>query len=168
MAPFMVDRYIMAVFPIVILMSVIGLYGFMRFVKVGAGGRVVCISVLLIFSVFKLLHYNGEYLYKGYDETLDMADKYRDLSCICVYDGGFYDNLLEFTYYEKTLMVTVDELSDYSDLDSIEALQRVLVIVNPHVESEEVQSIMEKYGFSENEQVLAENINGDSYYLYYR
>lgn len=154
MSPYLVDRYVMPVFPFVMLAGALAL-GWL--LEKGFGGRygkpaaVALLVVAMLIQVYSLAGYDGSYLYKGYEVQEAAARDNADYACICVYDGvGYYENLKEFTYYEKTLLVTLEELTDRQDRESIEALDRVAVLVKcDEVDESRVQEIMEEtYGFS--------------------
>ena len=82
------------------------------------------LCALLAVSCVSVVTYpgDGDYLYSGYDSPvsgqLGIGEKYyADLPCICVYEGyGFYDNLLEFQVYERTLLVKPSELAGRQDI----------------------------------------------------
>lgn len=154
MSPYLVDRYVMPVFPFVALTAALALGGFLekgfrgRYEK-GAAAALLGVTVLV--QAWGLSGYDGSYLYRGYDIQEAAAKDNAGYACICVYEGvGYYENLKEFTWYEKTLLVTPEELAGRQDRESIEALDRVAVLVKcDEVDVNRVQEIMEEtYGFS--------------------
>lgn len=154
MSPYLVDRYVMPVFPFVILTGTLALLwlldkGFQGVPGTRAAAAFCALAVLS--QVLGLLRYDGSYLYSGYGLQEAVAKDNADYACICVYDGvGYYENLKEFTYYEKSLLLTPDELADRQDRESIESLDRVAVLIKcDEVEESRVLEIMEEaYGFS--------------------
>lgn len=152
MSPYLVDRYIMPIFPLVILVGVLLIIG----LAVKAAERfdnrkilyVVC-GCLLFCQVWNWMHYDGDYLYRGYGQQVSIAESMKEYPCICVYDGvGYYENLVEFTSYEKTLLVTVAELENRQDTASITESDELVLLVKPEVDAEYVLEVMEeKYGF---------------------
>lgn len=132
MSPYLVDRYIMPLFPFTVLAGIL-------FVLYDGGkdskkiNRVVC-TLLLICQIIGLTQYDGSYMYSEYGTQRAMAEEYADLPCICVYEGvGYYENLLEFTSYEKTLLVTPEELKNRQDKASIDELEQVVVLLKEEV-----------------------------------
>lgn len=85
-----------------------------------------------------------------YDQQISAARHFKDYPCICVYDGvGYYENLQEFTYYPKTLLLTIDQLEDRQDKESIRELDAVSVLIKDSeaYDVRQVVEIMEQYGF---------------------
>ncbi|MDR0949023.1 MAG: hypothetical protein LBM69_05880, partial [Lachnospiraceae bacterium] len=129
-SPYLVDRYIMPVFPFVfgaIAIFLITLFSLipkrMQVLRIVLCGCVSC------FALWNLTLYDGSYLYSGYQKQVDVAKKHPTYACICIYEGySFYENLEEFTNYEKTLLVTPAELASRQDTDSIEQLDTVVIL----------------------------------------
>jgi hypothetical protein len=150
LAPYRVDRYIMPLFPFVTFTMVLVIFA-------ACGGNritVRAVAFLLALSCAAgIFTYDGEYLYTGYSEQLDIARDYAETPCICVYAGvGYYENLAEFTIYERTLLVTDDELADRTDKESVSENDSVVVIVKYGADVEKTENIMEEdYGFTEEE-----------------
>lgn len=126
------------------------------------------IAVILLVQGVRLMHYDGEYLYKGYRQQVQLAEEYASLPCICVYAGvGYYENLPEFMYYNKTLLLTEKELEERRDTESLQDLDRVVVLIKPGVDEEAVlNKVQEKYGFSLEDTLLSEGVHGDDIYLF--
>lgn len=159
MSPYMVDRYIMPVFPFAA-MALTGLliYLWRRLGPAGEGGVLWALLVVSCVSVFT---YDGEYLYKGYGIQLQMAEEYASLPCICVYEGyGFYDNLLEFQTYDRTLLVKPSELEGRQDIGE---LPEVVILLKQNVEdTEEVWEMLAGYGLRQQGWIIRGNgVYGD-------
>lgn len=154
MSPYLVDRYMMPVFPFVILTGTLALLWLAEKGFQDAFGKraaaVFCVLAVLA-QVLGLFRYDGSYLYNGYGLQEAVARDNADYACICVYDGvGYYENLKEFTYYEKSLLLTPGELAGRQDRESIESLDKVAVLIKcDEVDESRVLEIMEEtYGFS--------------------
>ncbi len=160
MSPYMVDRYIMPVFPFAA-MAVAGLLTALYF-RLNPPGRKSLIGVVLLLVCADFLTYDGEYLYKGYDTQLETAEQYGDLPCICVYEGyGFYDNLLEFQTYDRTLLVKPSELAGRQDLSE---LQEVVVLYKSSVSAEdreEIRQILRDCGLEPRSTLNQDSVYGD-------
>ncbi len=148
MSPYLVDRYIMPIFPFVMLITGVAITMAAIVIekawKQEIKGMLLCFCVLVI-QLCNLLHYDGSYLYKGYQEQLEFAQEHSDSACICVYDGvGYYENLQEFACYDKTLLVKMDELRERKDTASLEELEKIVVLMKANVEWEQVVSIMQE------------------------
>jgi hypothetical protein len=150
MAPYRVDRYIMPLFPFVTFGIVLVL-----FTSCGEKNNLcrIITGLLIIIQVAGLGEYYGDdssYLYKGYKTQLNLAKEYSEYPCICVYAGvGYYENLVEFTEYDRTLLVTENELETRQETDSISNLEQAVVIIKYGVELQKVEQVLEqKYGLA--------------------
>lgn len=175
MSPYLVDRYVMPMFPMIALLLALLLCCLgKRLAKVsGWKGRLVGIGLMALIIVvqgLRLASYDGEYLYRGYGQQEQLAEEYASLPCICVYAGvGYYENLPEFMHYDRTLLVTAEELAERKDVDSLRMLDRVVVLIKPGVEEETVSSVLrERYGMEPEETLFSEGVHGDNIYLYVR
>ncbi len=160
LSPYLVDRYIMAVFPFAALLLVAALVHlkmpFAGMMAVAAG------FFILLFS------YDGEYLYRGYQLQESMAEKYGEYPCICVYEGsGYYENLIEFTKYERTLLVTPAELLERTADEVLDAGEPVVVLVKGGLCSKPIKEYLEnRYGYRMTEELVRESVYGDRICLY--
>ena len=175
MSPYLVDRYVMPMFPMIALLFALLLCCLGKRLAKASGwkGRLVGIGLMALIIVvqgLRLASYDGEYLYRGYGQQEQLAEEYASLPCICVYAGvGYYENLPEFMHYDRTLLVTAKELAERKDVDSLRMLDRVVVLIKPGVEEETVSSVLrEKYGMEPEETLLSEGVHGDNIYLYVR
>lgn len=175
MSPYLVDRYVMPMFPMIALLFALLLCCLGKRLAKASGwkGRLVGIGLMALMIVvqgLRLASYDGEYLYRGYGQQEQLAEEYASLPCICVYAGvGYYENLPEFMHYDRTLLVTAEELAERKDVDSLRMLDRVVVLIKPGVEEETVSSVLrEKYGMEPEETLLSEGVHGDNIYLYVR
>ena len=153
MSPYLVDRYVMPMFPMIALLFALLLCCLGKRLAKASGwkGRSVGIGLMALIIVvqgLRLASYDGEYLYRGYGQQEQLAEEYASLPCICVYAGvGYYENLPEFMHYDRTLLVTAKELAERKDVDSLRMLDRVVVLIKSGVEEETVSSVLrEKYG----------------------
>lgn len=173
MSPYLVDRYIMAVFPFVILIGLIvlawGVWEMGRRFRLRQALPILC-GGLFVFQLLQLARYDGAYLYRGYEKQQQAAEEYGEYSCICVYDGvGYYENLLEFTEYEKTLLVTYEELANRRDADSLLELEEAVVLIKCNVDREQVCEVLKNtYGLLYQQDLLDESVYGDSLCLFVR
>lgn len=175
MSPYLVDRYVMPMFPMIALLFALLLCCLGKRLAKASGwkGRLVGIglmALILVVQGLRLASYDGEYLYRGYGQQEQLAEEYASLPCICVYAGvGYYENLPEFMHYDRTLLVTAEELAERKDVDSLRMLDRVVVLIKPEVEEETVSSVLrERYGMEPEETLFSEGVHGDNIYLYVR
>lgn len=172
MSPYLVDRYIMPLFPFAALLLALLLCIVGKKLAETAGWRETIVGnclllLVLVIQMFRLAAYDGEYLYAGYGEQEALAEEYAYLPCICVYTGvGYYENLPEFMHYTQTLLVKEEELENRTDTESVKALEQVIVLVKPGVEKEETMAVLrEEYGYTTEEILLSEGVHGDIVYL---
>lgn len=175
MSPYLVDRYVMPMFPMIALLFALLLCCLGKRLAKASGwkGRLVGIGLMALIIVvqgLRLASYDGEYLYRGYGQQEQLAEEYASLPCICVYAGvGYYENLPEFMHYDRTLLVTAEELAERKDVDSLRMLDRVVVLIKPGVEEETVSLVLrERYGMEPEETLFSEGVHGDNIYLYVR
>lgn len=173
MSPYLVDRYVMPLFPLAaLLLALLLCYLGKKLSKVCGWMEWVtgiCLIVLIVaVQGLRLVGYDGEYLYRGYEQQEQLAKEYADIPCICVYAGvGYYENLPEFMHYDSTLLVKAEELADRKDVASVQARDRVAVLIKPGVEESSVIFVMqEKYGLELEEVLLSEGVHGDKIYLF--
>ena len=185
MSPYLVDRYIMAVFPFAMMACACVILGVCRLIAHGrsewledpaAVTRLSTLGAMLavvwtgILCLNNLRTYDGTYLYQGYSAQEQVAGEYAELSCICVYDGvGYYENLLEFSHYRQTLLTKVDELRERQDRASIEALDQAVVLIKQNADELKTRKILEEqYGLYPDRKLLENSVYGDQVWLYKR
>lgn len=163
MSPYLVDRYIMPLFPFMaIFLSLLWGRLFWR------RSRRLLLLPAVILGIANVALYDGTYLYKGYGKQLEAAERYRELPCICLYDGvGYYENLAEFTWYDRTLLLKLPELEGRKDVSALTSLSRLVVLKKDGVEEEAALEILGAYGFRVEEELISEeeSVHGDTVYL---
>jgi len=175
MSPYLVNRYIMPVFPVFTLVMVAAVckgIGFVsirhkkeKLAKILAG---VLAGVLVCGQFLILIGHESKYLYLGYDAQRELAEEYSEYPCICVYQGvGYYENLLEFTEYDRTLLVTTQELSDRQETESLTELSKAVILVKAGLDRDAVEHVLEtKYGLCEVKTLMNEGAPyGDSVFI---
>lgn len=175
MSPYLVDRYVMPMFPMIALLFALLLCCMGKRLAKASGWKersvgIGLMALIIVVQGLRLASYDGEYLYQGYGQQEQLAEEYASLPCICVYVGvGYYENLPEFMHYDRTLLVTAEELAERKDVDSLRMLDRVVVLIKPGVEEETVSSVLrERYGMEPEETLFSEGVHGDNIYLYVR
>lgn len=115
MSPFYVDRYVMAIFPMTAIL-VIGLWE--AFFREKEKYRLAVLFGAIFVSVLSVYMMKGNhtYLYKGYNEQVQVAEEYSEYPLVCLYPGlSFYENVMEMERYEKTLLIKEEELSGMTE-----------------------------------------------------
>lgn len=163
MSPIFTDRYIMAAFPFVAMLTSFVLVWLCK--KCKKYERPLCAIISVAFAGLLFL-YDGTYLYEGYEEQLEVSEEYKELSCICLYEGsGYYDNLLEFTNYEKTLLVTPAELLARKDVEEINALSELVIVKKGIIQEADLQEILRRYQWEVTEVLIEDGACSDTVYL---
>lgn len=173
-APFYADRYMMPVFPVIALFMGMILKKSLKFL--GAyrsafrkNGLLTVLAVLIVLP--GIVTASPEYRYSGYGRQVKKSEEYSDLSCLCIYDGvGYYENLIEFTNYKKTLMVTQKELLNRSPDKVLKEEDRLIVIYKysaDNIDPFTVQRYLEEqYGYRFSKFMMRGTVHGDMIVIY--
>jgi len=153
-APFYADRYLMPVFPLFAVLLAVVIWKFF------SGKWAFLVVALMLLP--NIVTVTPSYLYKGYDHQLEIA-RQAEVPCICVYHGvGYYQNLMEFTYYPQTLMVTEEELFGRSRDRVLSEQDEFVLLMENGVDREKVYAYLSKeYGFEVSEVLLEKGVHGD-------
>lgn len=172
-APYYADRYLMPIFPLLALVTGILLQKSLDVLKrhLKAFGRRGVLTVLAAFLVLPgLSMQTPEYLYEGYDIQERMAEEYSDRACVCVYEGvGYYQNLMEFTHYKDTLLVTKEELLGRSGDETLRQEQELVVLMKNNIDQNAVEEYLERnYGLYPAEYLIRTSVHQDTVRLFRR
>lgn len=173
MSPYLVDRYIMAIFPMVCLW--IG--GMVEEICTLLDKWIVCrwnkrtsIIISAVIVLCGILSVKGEYpyLYKGYEMQLELAREYEEYPLICIYTGGFHENKVEMTYYEQTILVKLEELVKM-DEERTQVTENGYVVLIKDVLDEEkkkvLEAVMDTFGGYEVRELLDKGVHDDFMYF---
>ncbi len=166
-APYYADRYLMPVFPLMALLAGSLLQKSLDVLKrhLKAFGYRGVLSVLAAFLVLPYLFtVEPEYLYTGYGIQEAVSEEFKDRACLCVYEGvGYYQNLIEFTNYKKTLMVTKEELLSRSFDETFAGEEEMVVLIKGNVDGPEAvgEYLEQEYGYSFQEYLIRGSVHGD-------
>jgi hypothetical protein len=167
MSPYLIDRYIMPVFAFAMMGLAFLIVGGLRLCQ---GQRRFGLAGLLVLGlcVGNVLAYDGQYLYKGYAAQEKVAEEYAGLPCVCIYRGyDFYNNVKEFTHYQKTLLLKMEELEGRQENDSLRELNQVVVLMKGYVDEARVREILaEEYGWIPVAELLQDGLHGDRLWLF--
>lgn len=166
MSPYLVDRYIMPLFPFAAML--LALFLVRAFGSLGPGRRYLMVLPALVLGILNVASYDGTYLYRGYERQLEVAAQYGELPCVCLYDGlGYYYNLVEFTRYERTLLLTAAELENRQETADLTEPEKIVVLKKAGVEEEQALGALARYGWQVESLLLpeGESVYGDTVYL---
>ncbi len=163
MSPYLVDRYLMPLFPLAALCLALLAVGFVYLGRYKKGGYLFVCGAAALWPLLGLLGYGGDYLYLGYEDQRKLAEEYAALPCVCVYQGvGYYENLPEFTEYERTLLLKPEELAERRDRAGIREAGETVFLFKPGVDVEETMEVLRReYGLTLEEWLLEEGVHGD-------
>ncbi len=168
-APYTVDRYLMPVFPFIIIIEILGL-GFVisfvaeKYLKDLRFRKIIYTGVLFIWTVSCIclvLVLRPAYLYEGYSDQEHLSENYSSYDAIVVYTGtSFYRNVPELMNYRNCLLVREDELDIYDE--RMASLDSVIVIEGEGVDKEEVlRRIGSMYGYTSLTFLMEDGVFGD-------
>ena len=168
MSPYLVDRYIMPVFPLVILLWVIA-FGMVymtiwnrceqrsdRAGWIPIIGLDIVVIAAMVCQGFSALRYEGSYMYMNYAGQEELAREYAAYPCICIGEGvSYYENLIEFTCYERTLILSPEEFENREEKESIASLEQAVLLLKDGLDREKTCEIfVETYGLYPEETLM--------------
>lgn len=158
-AEFVELRYVMNILPIVailIMMAVGSIYENKIY------NNMIAFAAVILLTGYGFATEKPLYLYKGYDNYIEISEKYSEDNL--VYVGYTFFNhiqaLPEFMNYNKTLMIYNDQLEATKDNEELQNANEFILSVNSSMDPEGVrQKIMEYSGYTDYE-VLYEGCEG--------
>ncbi len=140
MSPYFVDRYIMAIFPLMCLLII----AMLSFIGKQSSKIIVAFTGIVIVSSFVVKAGNYGYLYLGYEEQLEVAKEYASYPLVCLYEGyGFYENVMEMQYYEQTLLIKEEELN-LLDAQRMSVTENGYILLLKDVSNEELEETISR------------------------
>ena len=171
MSPYFVDRYVMAIFPMMALVVMLLWDSLGMWIKKEKVVSLLTAGMILVCVVCQYIQLQDghAYLYKGYDTQLQTAKEYAQYPLVCLYDGyGFYENVMEMEQYEQTMLVKASELAAM-DEERIQVARNgyVALIKYPGDEAGKVQraQVMDVFGGSTAKLIYEGGAFGDAIYL---
>lgn len=166
MSPYLVDRYIMPLFPFASML--LALFLIKAFGGLLASRPYLLALAALSLGIVNVAFYDGTYLYSGYERQLEAARRYGEMPCVCLYEGvGYYENLVEFTQYQRTLLLTLPELENRQETGDLTEPEKIVVLKKAEVAEEEALEALARYGWEVESRLLSEDesVYGDTVYL---
>ena len=169
LAPYTVDRYMMPVFPFVVIIWMLGL-GFIvsflseKYLKDLKFRKMVYTGVLLAWTVSSIglvPTFVPEYLYVGYSPQLHISENFSSYDAVVVYTGtSFYRNVPELMNYRNCLLLREDELDTYDE--RLASLDAVVLIEGEGVDTDAaLLRIGNMYGFNSLTFLMEDGVFGD-------
>ena len=162
LSPYKSLRYVMNLLPIIAIIVIVAVDNIFKNKKVSF----IILTILVIgLSIFGLCTNNVKYLYKGYNEYLELANKYSEYRyvLICSTEFSHILDLPEMTIYRETLVLNADSLDELKENEELqEDGEFILSIKNWIGDTEEIlQTVLENTGFSNYELLLESNSSAD-------
>jgi len=150
-AEFLELRYVMNILPIIavlIMMAVGSIYENKIY------NNMIAFAAVILLSWYGFTTEKPQYLYKGYDNYIEISKEYSEDNL--VYVGYTFFNhiqsLPEFMNYNKTLMIYNDQLEATINNEELQNANEFILSVNSSMDPEGVrQKIMENTGFEQYE-----------------
>ena len=158
LSPYKSLRYVMNLLPIIAITAIIAIDNVFKNKKISF---TILIILIIGLSIFGLCTNNVKYLYKGYNNYLELAQEYSEYRyvLICTTEFSHIQDLPEMTIYKESLVVSpkkLDELKENEELQ--EDGQFILSIKTWLGDTEEIlETVLENTGFSNCELLLESN-----------
>ncbi|MBR3153135.1 MAG: glycosyltransferase family 39 protein [Clostridia bacterium] len=165
-APYMEMRYIMNMLPILSIIIVIGISGLFD----NKMYNTLIASVAVVFLIgCGFVFGKPLFLYKGYQEYIDISEKYSDDSLVYVGYTIFnhIESVPEFMNYKQTLMLSTEQLDLTKNDKVLDNSDEFILIVNRHLGNEHVlKTVMENTGYSHYEILKDDSDEGMDNFVY--
>lgn len=117
-APYREDRYIFNIFPMVMLMTVYAAHKLLSRLPGGRTCGMAALFVMLAVMAFGYISPGVNYLYKGTQEKIDIANLYADLPALYINNGSTFRACGDSVYFSKALATyptTADGINTLAD-----------------------------------------------------
>ena len=157
-------RYVTAILPIISIFIIFITDNLINSKKISL---IILTTFTIIISIYGLIVNTPKYLYKGYSEYIDIAEKYKDLNFVYVCDNGFthINSLPEFMIYNKSMIINLshDKLDFLIEDEELQKQSEYILSIKKWMNTEEVlNKILEKTNFSQYEVLLDDNSDTQS------
>ena len=152
-------RYIMPILPEISIIFILGIYRIFKNKKIATGFTTI---VVLVITINGLITNEPKYLYRGYNNYLEIAEKYKDLDFVYVVDNGFthINSIPEFMTYNKSLIVNInfDKLDFLKTDEELQSQDQFILCIKKWLNVDDtLNQILENSGFTQNELLINQN-----------
>ena len=152
-------RYVMPILPEIAIIFVLALYRVFSNKNIGF---VVTASAVAIISINGMITNEPKYLYRGYQNYLDIAEEYKDLNFVYAVDNAFTQltSLPEFMVYNKSLILNMnyDKLDFLATDEELQSQDKFVLTIKKWMNVEDtLNKILENSGFTEYDLLLNQN-----------
>lgn len=161
-------RYIMPILPELAIIFVLGISKIFRNKKVAYG---LTTALVLIITANGIITNEPKYLYRGYDNYLEIANEYKNLKIVYAVDNAFthLTSLPEFMTYDKSLIINMnyDKLDFLKTDKEIQSEDQFILTIKKWMNVKDtLNQILEYTGFRNYEVLLdQEDDTGSIIYL---
>lgn len=161
-------RYIMPILPELAIIFVLGISKIFENKKVVYG---LTTALVLVITVNGIITNEPKYLYRGYNNYLEIADEYKGLKSVYAVDNAFthLTSLPEFMTYDKSLIINMnyDKLDFLKTDEEIQSENQFILTIKKWMNVEDtLNQILEYTGFRNYEVLLdQEDDTGSIIYL---
>ncbi len=158
-------KYVMIILPIIAIMIIMAISTIFENEKYN---KMVAIAGLIVLTGYGFLTEEPEYLNKGYNKYLDVAEQYKEDDLVYV-GYTFYNHIAsiqEFMKYDKTLLLNDTELETLVGDKELEDKNEFILSVNFYMNPEKVvQEVLEKTEYTKYE-LIFEGVEGIDQKIY--
>lgn len=151
--------YIMPILPEISIIFILGVYRIFKNKKIAMGFTTI---VVLVITINGLITNEPKYLYRGYNNYLEIAEKYKDLDFVYVVDNGFthINSIPEFMTYNKSLIVNInfDKLDFLKTDEELQGQDQFILCIKKWLNVDDtLNQILENSGFTQSELLINQN-----------
>lgn len=162
-SPYIELRYIMCVLPVIAAACVLATDNILHIiVKNNKINTVLIICSVLCLSIYGIFACEPGFLYKGYNNYLEIAKNNSSLRFVFVGENNFnhIQSLPEYSIYEKSLILNENQLDVLTDNSELTNKDEFILSVKKYIGAEKIlNSVLENTGF-ENYEILLDD-SGD-------
>jgi len=148
-------RYITPVLPLIAISFTVMIDNIIRDL-IGATPKnksIIIYGVVLLLTVTGFFTSSPSYLYKGYNKYLDIANEYKDLNYVYVYDNYYthLNSLPEMTIYNKTLIINMNDEKQMETLKNDEELKncdKFVLSLKDWLDEDSLEKVLKTTGFN--------------------
>ena len=166
-SPYLDLRYVMGILPIISITIIFAIDYYFK-----NNFKVICITsgILFIISIINLYYIDPYYLYKGYNENVEIARKYSDFKYIYIEDNSFnhIQSIPEFMIYNKSIILNAnkDELKYLYNNEELKQEKEFIVSIKRYMNVEEILKQVLKLTERENYTLLLDGSNETGNVIY--
>ena len=147
-------RYIMPIIPIIAMIMVLTIGSFIQNKKFAE----IFLSVLAgIISLYGLINYSPFFMYKGYNQYLEIAKKYKEDRFVYIgaNDYNHLQSMLEFATYKESLILTENDIELLVNDEKLQETNEFILSIKKYKNSDEIlKQIINKTNFKDYELLL--------------